>query len=167
MLSTADAKPQGTPSQAKGVQLSVVIPTFKERGNVAELVKRLDRTLATVAWEAVFVDDNSPDGTADAVKAIAAYDPRIRCLRRVGRRGLAGACIEGILSSSATYVAVMDADLQHDERILPEMLAKLQTGQFDLVAATRYVEGGSAGSFSGPRLADRTRRSTWASRSAT
>jgi dolichol-phosphate mannosyltransferase len=148
MLSTADAKPQGTPSQAKGVQLSVVIPTFKERGNVAEMIKRLDRTLATVAWEAVFVDDNSPDGTADAVKAIAAYDPRIRCLRRVGRRGLAGACIEGILSSSATYVAVMDADLQHDERILPEMLAKLQTGQFDLVAATRYVEGGSAGSFS-------------------
>ena len=146
--STIDAKPQAAHDQAKGVLLSVVIPTYKERGNVAELIKRLDRTLGAVAWEAVFVDDNSPDGTADAVKEIAARDPRIRCLRRGGRRGLAGACIEGMLSSSATYVAVMDADLQHDERILPEMLAKLQTGKFDLVAATRYVEGGSAGSFS-------------------
>jgi dolichol-phosphate mannosyltransferase len=146
--STIDANPRAAPDQAKDVLLSVVIPTYKERGNVAELIKRLDRTLGAVAWEAVFVDDNSPDGTADAVKAIAARDPRIRCLRRVGRRGLAGACIEGMLSSCATYVAVMDADLQHDERILPEMLAKLQTGKFDLVAATRYVEGGSAGSFS-------------------
>jgi dolichol-phosphate mannosyltransferase len=145
-LSTVDAKPEAAPDRA--ALLSVVIPTFKERGNVAELIKRLDRTLGAVAWEAVFVDDNSPDGTADAVKAIAARDPRIRCLRRVGRRGLAGACIEGMLSSCATYVAVMDADLQHDERILPEMLAKLQSGKFDLVAATRYVEGGSAGSFS-------------------
>jgi dolichol-phosphate mannosyltransferase len=147
-LFAVEAKPGATPSQTAGMQLSVVIPTFKERGNVAELIKRLDRTLGAVAWEAVFVDDNSPDGTADAVKAIAARDPRVRCLRRVGRRGLAGACIEGMLSSSATYVAVMDADLQHDERILPEMLAKLQSGKFDLVAATRYVEGGSAGSFS-------------------
>jgi dolichol-phosphate mannosyltransferase len=148
-LSTVDAKPEAPPDRA--VLLSVVIPTFKERGNVAELIRRLDRTLGAVAWEAVFVDDNSPDGTADAVKEIAARDPRIRCLRRVGRRGLAGACIEGMLSSCASYVAVMDADLQHDERVLPEMLAKLQSGKFDLVAATRYVEGGSAQSFSGGR----------------
>lgn len=151
MLSAADAKTEAAPAQARGVELSVVIPTFKERGNVAELIMRLDRTLADVAWEAIFVDDNSPDGTADAVKAIAAGDPRVRCLRRVGRRGLAGACIEGMLSSSATYVAVMDADLQHDERILPQMLAKLQAGACDLVAASRYVEGGSAQSFSGGR----------------
>ena len=129
------------------VALSIVIPTFNERGNVAELIKRLDATLKGIAWEAVFVDDNSPDGTADAVKAIARHDPRIRCLRRVGRRGLAGACIEGMSSSSAPYVAVMDADLQHDERVLPAMLATLQAGQTDLVAATRYVEGGDASSF--------------------
>jgi len=130
------------------VLLSVVIPTFNERGNVAELIRRLDLTLAGIGWEAIFVDDNSPDGTADAVKAIGRSDARVRCIRRVGRRGLAGACIEGILSSYAPYVAVMDADLQHDERVLPAMLAKLQTGEVDLVAATRYVEGGSAESFS-------------------
>ncbi|MBA2587522.1 MAG: glycosyltransferase family 2 protein [Alphaproteobacteria bacterium] len=129
-------------------QLSVVIPTFKERGNVAELVRRLDAALAGIAWEAIFVDDNSPDGTAAAVKEIAGQDPRVRCLRRVGRRGLAGACIEGILSSAAPYVAVIDADLQHDEKVLPAMLGKLASGEADLVAATRYVAGGSAASFS-------------------
>jgi dolichol-phosphate mannosyltransferase len=147
-LLAVEATPKAMSDRTTGVELSVVIPTFKERGNVAELIKRLERTLDSVAWEAIFVDDDSPDGTADAVKAIAVHDPRVRCLRRVGRRGLAGACIEGMLSSSAPYLAVMDADLQHDESILPQMLAKLQSGQFDLVAATRYVEGGSAGSFS-------------------
>jgi dolichol-phosphate mannosyltransferase len=128
-------------------ELSIVVPTYKERGNVAELVRRLDAALAGIAWEAIFVDDNSPDGTAQAVKDLAAGDSRVRCLRRVGRRGLAGACIEGMLSSASPFVAVMDADLQHDEKVLPQMLARLKSGA-DLVAGTRYVEGGNAGSFS-------------------
>ena len=141
------------------IELSVVLPTFKERDNVAELVRRLGLALEGIGWEAIFVDDNSPDGTAEAAKALAASDPHVRCLRRVGRRGLAGACIEGILSSAAPYVAVMDADLQHDERALPLMLAKLRENQADLVAATRYVEGGSA-----EGLSDKTRTnlSSWA-----
>src|SRR6185312_10447711 len=135
------------------VELSVIVPTYKERGNIAELVRRLDAALGPIAWEAIYVDDNSPDGTAEAVKAIAAQDPRIRCLRRVGRRGLAGACIEGMLSSSAPFVAVIDADLQHDEKVLPRMLEKLRAGGVDLVAGTRYAQGGSAASFSGGRSA--------------
>jgi len=151
MHSAADQKPVTASEPSAYVLLSVVIPTFKERNNVAELIRRLDRALNGLAWEAIFVDDNSPDGTADTVKAIARHDKRIRCLRRVGRRGLAGACIEGMLSSSAPYIAVMDADLQHDEKVLPAMLEKLQSGRFDLVAATRYVEGGSAQSFSESR----------------
>jgi dolichol-phosphate mannosyltransferase len=129
-------------------ELSIIVPTYKERGNVAELVRRLDAALAGIAWEAIFVDDNSPDGTADAVRDIAIGDTRVRCLRRVGRRGLAGACIEGILSSASPFVAVMDADLQHDEKVLPLMLRQLKDGRVDLVAGTRYVEGGSAGNFS-------------------
>lgn len=133
------------------LQLSIIVPTFKERGNVAELVRRLDLALTGIAWEAIFVDDNSPDGTAAAVKDIAANDPRVRCLKRVGRRGLAGACIEGMLSSAAPCVAVIDADLQHDEKVLPAMLARIESGQADLVAATRYVAGGSAASFSESR----------------
>ena len=136
-----------SPAARQALSLSVVIPTFNERGNVAELLSRLERALAGIVWEAIFVDDNSPDGTAGAVKAVALSDPRVRCLKRVGRRGLAGACIEGILSSAAPYVAVIDADLQHDERVLPEMLATLKADKADLVAATRYVEGGSAASF--------------------
>src|ERR1700744_3500438 len=132
-------------------ELSIVVPTYKERGNVAELLRRLDAALAGIAWEAIYVDDNSPDCTAAAVKGIAARDPRVRCIRRVGRRGLAGACIEGMLSSAAPYVAVIDADLQHDETVLPAMLARLRAGEADLVAATRYVEGGSAASFSEKR----------------
>jgi dolichol-phosphate mannosyltransferase len=135
------------------IELSVVLPTFKERGNVAELVRRLGIALAGVSWEAIFVDDNSPDGTAEVAKDIALRDPRVRCLRRVGRRGLAGACIEGILSSSAPFVAVMDADLQHDESVLTAMLATLRAGSADLVAASRYIEGGSAASFDKSRAA--------------
>jgi dolichol-phosphate mannosyltransferase len=150
-MTFASVDSKSAPMTGQDVQLSVVIPTYNERGNVAELIRRLDATLKGISWEAVYVDDNSPDGTADAVKAIARTDPRVRCLRRVGRRGLAGACIEGILSSAAPYVAVMDADLQHDETALPAMLAKLQSGEYDLVGGTRYVEGGDAGSFSATR----------------
>jgi dolichol-phosphate mannosyltransferase len=86
---------------APPARLAIVIPVFREAANVAPLVARLDAALAGIAWEAVFVDDDSPDGTTAAVRAIAAADPRIRCIRRVGRRGLASACIEGMLSVSA------------------------------------------------------------------
>jgi dolichol-phosphate mannosyltransferase len=133
------------------LQLSVIVPTYQERGNVAELVRRLDAALGGIAWEAVFVDDNSPDETAAVVKQLAVSDPRVRCLKRVGRRGLAGACIEGMLSSAAPHVAVIDADLQHDEKVLPAMLARLERGEADLVAATRYVAGGNAAAFSASR----------------
>jgi len=152
------------PPASPPVELSIVLPTFKERDNVAELVRRLTLALEGIGWEAIFVDDNSPDGTAETAKAIAAADPHVRCIRRVGRRGLAGACIEGILSSAAPYVAVMDADLQHDERALPLMLAKLRENRADLIAATRYVEGGSA-----KGLSDKTRTnlSSWATRLTT
>jgi len=136
---------------ARVAELSVVVPTFKESGNIAELIQRLDAALEGVDWEVIFVDDDSPDGTSGVVKAIAASDFRVRCLRRVSRRGLAGACIEGMLSSSAPYVAVMDADLQHDENLLPRMLATLRRGDTDLVVGSRYIAGGDAKVFSKSR----------------
>ena len=129
---------------SSGPELSIVIPTFNERENVPVLIERLAQTLGAVNWEAVFVDDDSPDGTAAYLRALAATDTRIRCLRRVGRRGLSGACIEGMLAASAPVVAVMDADLQHDETLLPAMLTKIGTGA-DLVVGTRYAGGGAAG----------------------
>jgi dolichol-phosphate mannosyltransferase len=132
-------------------QLSVIIPTFNERDNVITLFRRLQTALAGVNWEAIFVDDNSPDGTWDVVRELARQDPRARCIRRIGRRGLSGACIEGILASSAPCAAVIDADLQHDETQLPKMLGLLQAGTADLVVGSRYVEGGSADSFNKQR----------------
>src|SRR5580692_9735854 len=138
----------GNPIQAVGLpQLSVVIPTFNERDNVTTLFRRLEKTLAGIPFEAIFVDDNSPDGTWQVLRALAREDGRVRCIRRIGRRGLSGACIEGILASSAPCAAVIDADLQHDETQLPKMLALLQGGEFDLVIGSRYIEGGSADSF--------------------
>ena len=128
-------------------QLSVVVPTFNERDNVTTLFRRLEKTLAGIPFEVVFVDDNSPDGTWQVVRALSREDHRVRCIRRIGRRGLSGACIEGILASSAPYAAVIDADLQHDETQLPKMLALLQSGESDLVVGSRYIEGGSAKSF--------------------
>lgn len=126
-------------------ELTVVLPTYNERDNLPLMVERLGRVLAGVAYEIVVVDDNSPDGTADVGRAIAARDPRVRVIRRVGRRGLSGACVEGMLASSAEVVAVMDADLQHDESLLPEMLGRLRSGAVDLVVASRHVEGGDVG----------------------
>ena len=146
-MSNAVQLPHAQAGAGPRIELSVVLPTYKERGNVAELIRRLASTLEGVGWEAIFVDDNSPDGTADAAKALAATDSRVRCLRRVGRRGLAGACIEGMLASSAPFVAVMDADLQHDERVLTAMLTTLREGKADLVAASRHIAGGSAAAF--------------------
>jgi dolichol-phosphate mannosyltransferase len=137
-----------TPRQAVGLlQLSVVVPTFNERDNVGALLRKLETTLQGIAWEVIFVDDNSPDGTWQVVRELARQDDRVRCIRRIGRRGLSGACIEGILASSAPYAAVMDADLQHDETRLPKMLALLQGGEAELVVGSRYIEGGSAASF--------------------
>src|SRR3954447_3331300 len=129
-------------------ELSVVVPTFKERDNVPLLVEKLAHTLQGVDWEVIFVDDNSPDGTAAVARAAGESDSRVRCIRRIGRRGLAGACIEGMLASQARFVAVMDADLQHDERLLTAMLAKLRSDQFDIAVATRFAHGGSAAGLS-------------------
>jgi dolichol-phosphate mannosyltransferase len=141
-----------TPPQAAGLpQLSVIVPTFNERDNVTTLLRQLESALTGVLWEVIFVDDNSPDGTWEVVRALARQDSRVRCIRRIGRRGLSGACIEGILASSAPCAAVIDADLQHDETQLPKMLALLQGGQADLVVGSRYIEGGSAESFNKQR----------------
>ena len=140
------------PLQASGLpQLSVVVPTFNERDNVSTLLRRLEAALAGVAWEVIFVDDNSPDRTWQVVRDLARQDCRVRCIRRIGRRGLSGACIEGILASSAPCAAVIDADLQHDETQLPKMLELLQAGAAELVVGSRYVEGGSADSFNRQR----------------
>jgi len=133
-------------------ELAVVIPTLNERDNVPLIVECLNRALTGICWEAIFVDDDSPDGTADMVRALARRQGNIRCVQRLGRRGLASACIEGILSSAAPYIAVMDGDLQHDEGLLPQMLAKIKSERLDVVVASRYTEAGSVGEWQHSRV---------------
>jgi len=133
-------------------QLTVVVPTLNERDNLEPLLSRLDTALVGLAWEVIFVDDDSPDGTAAFVRDIALRDPRVRCLQRIGRRGLATACVEGILASAAPYVAVMDADLQHDETLLPQMLLTLQREPYDIVVGSRNVAGGGVGDWDQNRV---------------
>ncbi len=144
-------QPQAPLRAAPLLQLSVIVPTFNERDNVVTLFRRIDTALPGIAWEAIFVDDNSPDGTWDVVRQLSHDDPRARCVRRIGRRGLSGACIEGILASSAPCVAVIDADLQHDETQLAKMLGILERDEAELVVGSRYIDGGSADSFNRQR----------------
>ena len=127
--------------------LAIVLPTFNESANVAPLVDRLDKALQGIRYEVIFVDDDSPDGTADVVRLVAERHDNVRVLQRIGRRGLASACIEGILGTAAPYVAVMDADMQHDETVLPEMLRRIRDENLDLVVGSRNIAGGSMGEF--------------------
>jgi len=140
-------------------ELAVVVPTFNERANIPILVERIARVLAGCDWEIVIVDDDSPDGSAATARSIGELDSRVRCIRRIGRRGLAGACLEGMLATQARFVAVIDADLQHDEELLAAMLDCLRADCADIVVASRYLDGGSA-----PGLSQqRARASRWSS----
>jgi dolichol-phosphate mannosyltransferase len=125
--------------------LTVIVPTYCEVGNVDPMIEALDAALASIRWEVIFVDDDSPDGTANRVRQRGEYDSRVRAVRRIGRRGLAGAVIEGMLASAGKVVAVIDGDLQHDERLLPLMFAEIKSGA-DLVIGSRYTDAGHASS---------------------
>jgi len=136
------------------LDLAVVIPVFNERANVATMVARIDATLKGRRWEAIFVDDDSPDGTADAVREIARLDSRIRVIQRIGRRGLSTACIEGMCATAAPFVAVIDGDGQHDETLLPRMLdAFAEDARLDVVIGSRFVDGGGTGEWDHDRVA--------------
>lgn len=138
------------------LRLAIVLPTFNERGNLQTLIQRLDAALGEIGWEAVVVDDDSPDGTADEARALARSDPRVRVIQRIGRRGLASAAIEGMCATAAPVVAVMDADHQHDPLLLPGMLEAIESGEWDVAYASRFAEGASTEAWGRP---DRVRAS--------
>jgi dolichol-phosphate mannosyltransferase len=145
--------------------LAVIIPTFNEAANVEPLLRRLSLTLADIRWEAIFVDDNSPDGTSEIVRQIALNNPQVRIVQRIGRRGLTSAVIEGMLATAAPVLAVIDGDMQHDETILPRLHAAIASGEADIAIGTRYANGGGVGEWDKNRaLASRiaTKISHWA-----
>lgn len=125
-------------------ELTVVLPTYNEAENIPVIVGKIADAMGGIAHEVIVVDDDSPDGTAAVTRAVAKSHPHVRCIRRVGRRGLSGACLEGMMAANAPVVAVMDADMQHDETRLPVMLAQIADGA-DLVIGSRYVDGTRAG----------------------
>ena len=133
-------------------ELTIVVPAFRERDNIVPMLAALRKALEGLDWEAIVVVDDAFDGTEDVVREQAQQDHRVRCLHRIGRRGLASACIEGMLASSAPYIAVIDADLQHDETLVPKLLAAAKSGEADLVVASRYMEGGSTGELAAGRV---------------
>lgn len=145
-------------------ELCIVIPTFNEAANIPELAARLDATLRDIRWEAIVVDDDSPDGTASLTRRLGRSDPRIRAIRRIGRRGLSSACIEGLMATTAPLIAVMDADLQHDERLLPAMVRAMRDDPaLDLVIGSRYLAGGGVGDWGTARQRV-SRAATWLAR---
>lgn len=159
-ISAADPVQRYSHSSRRSADFAIIIPTYNEAANVELVVAELVRSLKDIDWEVIFVDDNSPDGTTDAVRAIAQNDGRVRCIRRLARRGLAGASIEGMLASSAPVVAIMDGDLQHDTSLLPEMLSRIRAGD-DLVIASRFLKAGGAGDGLSRRRLGGSRIATW------
>jgi len=149
---TVGALPHSMAGLSVTTVLTIIVPTLNERENIEPLAALLSDALPNAAWEAIFVDDDSRDGTSEHVRALARRNPRVRCLQRIGRRGLATACIEGVLASCSPYIAVIDADLQHDERLLPGMLEALESGTVDLVIGSRYVAGGGFGDWNNGRI---------------
>lgn len=134
------------------VDVTIVVPTFNERDNVPILIKKIEASLQSLRWEIIVVDDDSPDGTAQVVRQIAAADPRVRCIRRVHRRGLAGACLEGMLAAQADIVIVIDADLQHDVALIPALHAAVAGDFADVAIASRFMQGDPVDGLSGGRL---------------
>lgn len=141
---THSALADAADAAVKPLELAVVLPTLNEKDNIAPMVARLEAALGPSGWEAVFVDDNSRDGTAEEARRIGRSDPRVRVIQRIGRRGLASAAIEGMCATAAPFVAVMDADHQHDPALLIDMLAAVKSGDYDLAYASRFAEGGTA-----------------------
>lgn len=148
------------------LEVAVVVPTYNEAENILVLANKLHDILdGRYHWEMIVVDDDSRDGTASIVDAAAQAGNAIRCIRRIGRRGLSTAVIEGCLATHAPVIVVMDADLQHDEGIVPQMLEHLSDPSCDLVVATRYAAGGSTGDWNKTRKTGST-VATWLARLA-
>ncbi len=132
-------------------ELGIVLPSYNERDNILPVLSGLRKALANVRYEVILVDDDSEDGTADHARALAADFPELRVIQRINRSGLASACLEGMMASHAPFLAVMDCDLQHDERVLPDMLATLKRDNLDIVIGTRHADGGGVGEFAAHR----------------
>ncbi len=145
-----------TPGPAPTPTISIVVPTFNEAANIEALLDAVDKAmaegLADQPYEIIVVDDDSADGTWRLAEARSAEDPRVRVIRRVGRRGLSSAVLTGMALARGRVLVVIDADLQHDERRIPDLVSAVAAGA-DVALGSREVDGGGYGSFPRRRLA--------------
>lgn len=122
--------------------ISVVIPTYQEVKNIPLISEEIDKALAGVRYEIIFVDDDSQDGSFDIATKLA-HELPVKIIVRTEERGLSTAVIRGIEEATGEYVIVMDADLSHPATAIPAMVEKLKSGDGDFVVGSRYVDGGS------------------------
>lgn len=120
--------------------ISIIIPTYNEKENIASLLARIHQALSSYKYEILLVDDNSKDGTIEVASSLASRYP-VKVIVRQKGRGLATAVVHGLRYATGQIIGVMDADLQHPPEALPELIKALQNGA-DMVVASRYVEGG-------------------------
>lgn len=131
-------------------ELTLIIPTFNERENIAPLLAQIGASLGDTAWDVLFVDDSN-DGTDKLIAELTAADGRIHLLHREDNRGgLAGAVVDGLKEAHGEYLCVLDADLQHPPALIPRLLDSARQNTADVVVASRYRPGGGAGGLSGP-----------------
>lgn len=123
------------------MDLSIIVPTYNEAENIRELLERIEGALMDLKFEVIFVDDGSPDGTADLAETFGNLYGNVKVLRRPCKMGLASAVLDGVKLAKAEVIAVMDGDLQHPPELLPKMYEKINEG-YCLVVASRYVAGG-------------------------
>ena len=124
-------------------QISVVVPTYNEADNMAAIYEGLATVLAEKSWELIVVDDDSPDGTADAVRRLAKQHDNVRCVQRTQERGLCSAVHWGVQAAHGDYIVVMDGDLQHDPALIPAMIEALGKGD-DIVSGSRFLASARA-----------------------
>lgn len=131
--------------------LTVVIPTYNERENVVSIITRLEKSvLGPTIDQVVFVDDDSPDGTWQVIREISS-SLRLTCVHRIGRTGLSSAVIEGMMIARTPYIAVMDADGQHDPKDLEVMATRARRKTLDLIIGSRFLTRSSQDSHAGLR----------------
>lgn len=130
------------------IHVTVIIPTYNESENIRELLPRVQEVLSSIPHEIIVVDDNSPDGTWEVVEQYASENPDVRVIRRLDDRGLSSAVVTGMEVGAGEVFAVMDADLQHDEAILPLLVQAIREDHYDIAIGSRGAEGGSYGEWS-------------------
>lgn len=128
------------------MDVSLIIPTYRERDNIAHLFERIANALRGWEYELIVVDDDSPDGTAEYASSLAKYYP-VKIVTRKGVRGLGSAILKGFELAEGRFVGVIDADLQHPPEVIPTLVNAVKNGS-DIAVASRYVNGGGVDGWS-------------------